>query len=121
MAYSIIWHPDFPQRPFRDGYSSRPGQRILSTPTDKGPAKMRLRGKRSTFRTATYEFHESKLPDLDAWCDNTGTQRFGWPDPLADMTLKEVRLVRNGEGDHYQAVNVSGPIWHVTFQFEELP
>lgn len=122
MAYSYVWPLTLPQRPLASGYSETPGNNILRSPMDAGPAKLRLRGRRPDSMNVTYVVTLEQIETFETFVSETirGTARFGWLHPRK-LTTVEARLVPDSEGGLYRLVPVSGEHWHLSMMVEVLP
>ena len=87
----IVWPPTLPQVALADGYTSRPGDNVVRTEMDVGPAKVRRRGSAGVRRISVrYRMTPAQSDDFEAFYNDTlrsGALRFTWPGPAGGDSL----------------------------------
>lgn len=118
---AYTWPGSLPQIVLNDGYGETHGIKMLRTPTDKGPAKMRRLGRAPKTMNVSMLLTSGQLATLETFVQTTlrGTARFNFRHPRTRV-VEEVRIVPTGEGDLYQ-LSPSGSHWQLTMTLEVLP
>ena len=121
MAYTIIWPTTLPQVP-QKGYTETGGVLVVRTPMDSGPAKMRKKGNKPQMLNVSFLMTDEQVITLENFVKNVikGTVRFGFPHPRLGVET-EVRIVPQGEGDHYTLTYAAPKFYTVQLQLEVLP
>ena len=121
MAYSIVWPPTLPQVPLKP-YGESGGVRVLRTPMDKGPSKVRFLSAKPDVIPLEFLMTTAQLSTFITFAKETtrGVLRFGLPHPRTKQT-EEARFLTGGEGDLYSVDNAAPGVWRVRFQVEILP
>lgn len=121
MAYSYVWPVSLPQVP-QKGYTETGGVLVIRTPQDMGPAKMRKRGLKPQVLNLSFLMTKTQVATLETFVKTTisGTARFGFTHPRTGSVV-EVRIVPQGDGEHYNLSYVAPDYYTVTMQFEVLP
>lgn len=116
------WPGSLPQTVLASGYGETHGVKLLRTPTDKGPAKMRRLGRAPTPINVSMMLTAAQVDTLETFVQTTlrGTARFNFPHPRTRAVV-EVRIVPTGEGDLYQLQPVGSGNWTLTMTLEILP
>lgn len=121
MAYTIVWPGTLPQQANED-FSESGGVRLLSTPVDSGPAKVRRRGAASSFLGVTLGMTTAQVGLFETFVKTTlsGVKRFGFPHPRTGI-LTEARITPSDSGKHYAIQYVAYDQYDVSFEVEILP
>ena len=121
MAYTYVWPTSLPQVP-QKGYNETGGVLIKRTPQDMGPAKLRKRGLKPQVLNLSFLMTEAQVLTLETFVKTTinGTARFGFTHPRT-RSIVEVRIVPQGDGEHYNLTYTAPGYYTVTTQFEVLP
>ena len=121
MAYTYIWPITLPQVP-QKGFTETGGLNIIRTPTDAGPAKQRVRGKRQSTLSVNFIMTTAQTTTLENFIQNTikGTARFGFTHPRTAQIV-ETRIVPAQDGQLYNYTYLAPGYWTVALTFEVLP
>lgn len=120
MAYSYVWPATLPGP--QKGFTETGGVLVIRSPMDKGPAKIRKRGAKSSVLSLTFLMTETQVTTLENFIQNTikGTARFGFTHPRKNTTV-ETRIVPQSEGEMYNLTYAAPGFYNVSLQLEILP
>ena len=106
----------------RAGYQESGGALVLSTPTDKGPAKRRFRGKRPSQLSLTFQLTSAQIDTLQTFVESTigGALPFNFTHPRTGAAV-ECRLLPTDDGGMWQASYLSNNKYQVTCRMEVMP
>lgn len=115
------WPAGLPQNVRKD-YSETSGVLLLSTPMDKGPAKLRRRGVKPTILKVGFYMTDTQIGTLETFLKTTlgGVQRFTFPHPRTGSSV-EVRVVPAQGGELYTASFFAPGEFTVDMQLEVMP
>ena len=115
------WPVGLPQNVRRD-YNETSGVLLLSTPMDKGPAKLRRRGVKPTLLKVGFYMTAEQIETLETFIKTTlsGVQRFTFPHPRTGNAV-EVRIVPAQGGELYTATYFAPGEFTVDMNLEVLP
>jgi hypothetical protein len=121
MAVNIYWPSTLPQKP-QENFSEVGGVLVLRSQTDKGPAKMRRRGKYGGTMQVSFYMTNAQYSTFKAFVEDTlfGTKRFGFNHPMTNALL-EVRIVPQQDGQMYNTSYITNGWNNVSMTFEVIP
>lgn len=121
MAAAFTWPLSLPQTPER-GFSEQNGVNIIRTQTDTGPAKQRRRAASAAKMSVSFLMTTAQVAVFEDFVLNSlkGVARFYFKHPRLQAT-KEVRIVPQGNSEHYTISYQAPGYWSVKFNLEILP
>lgn len=111
MSTTIDWPSTLPQYVLRDSYSRNPGNNLIRTDMEIGPAKVRRRSTSApTTVSLSFSFDKDELDDFEEFFITTlgyGVLTFNFPDPENEGSTYEVRFDSSND-----------PIYNITLEDE---
>lgn len=118
---SFSWPSSLPQYP-REDMSETGTLKVIRTPVDKGPAKIRYSGRLSEPFSLSWHMSSAQVSTLRTFVTTTikGAARFDFVHPRTGAQV-EVRFVPGSDGQIYSCEYYSPGWWIVSAQLEIMP
>ncbi len=118
----IIWPVELPQKFLLEGYQETPGNALLVTEMDSGPAKTRLKNSavEDNLSGRLKLNYDQRLVFLNFFRNvlRRGAIEFSFPDPVIEGDVLRVRI----DGGQYSLVPAKSPgFWILSLAFKVQP